>query len=320
MYGELTLVKKSLTDSGVEEEFIVLASELDVPATVPFVYVNGKALVGLDEIKNNLKYELIEGGYIKEDIAEKKDAIQFAKDKASEFSLLTILSAGFIDGLNPCALSMLIFFIGVLSNLNKKDVLKISLVYVLATFLTYTLLGVGLLKFLLYTSFTKGVGLWIYLLTLILCIVAFTLNIYDYINLKKGNLKTLNQLPGNIKKKIHSILEDNVKGKVVVLTVFLSGVFVSLLEFSCTGQVYLPTLTFILSRGEGEVLHYIYLLLYNILFIVPLVIVTVLFIKFNDIDEVTDIVLKRIKNIKLITALIFVVFIIYMLYRISLII
>jgi cytochrome c biogenesis protein CcdA len=51
---------------------------------------------------------------------------------------------------------------------------------------------------------------------------------------------------------------------------------VSILELACTGQVYLPTIIFVTSVPELQVRAFLYLILYNLLFVLPLVIVFIL--------------------------------------------
>jgi len=53
----------------------------------------------------------------------------------------------------------------------------------------------------------------------------------------------------------------------------VTGFIVSLLELACTGQIYLPTLMFISNIPDLKINAIFYLLLYNLMFIVPLVLV-----------------------------------------------
>ncbi len=50
------------------------------------------------------------------------------------------------------------------------------------------------------------------------------------------------------------------------------GFLVSIFEFACTGQVYLPTLAY-LVRIDRQVSAVLFLLLYNLCFILPLLVV-----------------------------------------------
>jgi len=57
---------------------------------------------------------------------------------------------------------------------------------------------------------------------------------------------------------------------------FGAGIMISFLELACTGQVYLPTIIFVSSIPGMRLQAFLYLLLYNLMFILPLVIIFVL--------------------------------------------
>ncbi len=59
-----------------------------------------------------------------------------------------VASTGFLDGIHPCAIAILIFFIAFLLTLHKtfKNIFALGLVYIFVIFLTYLAVGVGLLS------------------------------------------------------------------------------------------------------------------------------------------------------------------------------
>ncbi|MBG85457.1 MAG: hypothetical protein CMO80_00960 [Verrucomicrobiales bacterium] len=59
-----------------------------------------------------------------------------------------------------------------------------------------------------------------------------------------------------------------------VLVAFFMGVTVSFLELAYTGQVYLPTITYMIQSGETGAMGR--LLIYNLAFILPLTIIFIL--------------------------------------------
>jgi len=91
---------------------------------------------------------------------------------------------------------------------------------------------------------------------------------YDFLKAKKGKIKNIKlQLPPSIKKRIHSTIISKGRLKNYAIGSFISGVIVSFLEFVCTGQVYFPTIVFVLNQQRQG---YFYLFLYNLFFIFPL--------------------------------------------------
>src|SRR5690606_15626916 len=82
------------------------------------------------------------------------------------------------------------------------------------------------------------------------------------------------QLPGFLKERIRSVVRSGAKSRRFVAAAFLSGIAISVLELACTGQVYLPTIVYAMKSGYDRAVWF--LLLYNIAFITPLVLVFVL--------------------------------------------
>ena len=81
------------------------------------------------------------------------------------------------------------------------------------------------------------------------------------------------QLPMFLKRYIHKTIREKVRMESIVAGALIAGFIVSILEFACTGQVYLPTITFMVGMEGLKVKAILYLLLYNICFIVPLLFV-----------------------------------------------
>jgi hypothetical protein len=153
--------------------------------------------------------------------------------------------------------------------------------------LTYLAIGFGFFKALYslqgFFLVSKGIYLAIGVLSLFLGFVA----INDYVIYKKtGRTEGLAlQLPRPIKNKIHSIVgayyRKDKKGQDKALSglfasALIVGFLVSLLEAVCTGQLYLPTIVFVLKDGALRAKALTYLILYNLMFIVPLIVVFLL--------------------------------------------
>lgn len=232
---------------------------------------------------NSAEQDTIGGDEIITDdnLANTKDSKSFYRSKFSEITLWAIISAGLIDGINPCAFAVIIFFISFLAvyKYERKEVIAVGLAYCLAVFVTYLLLGLGLFKFLYaYQGFQTVMIVFKYL-TIGLCAIFFVLTLYDFIVYQKTKNadNIVLQLSRSNKEKIHAVtrffLRDKQKNSfLLVCAAFASGMLISLVEAICTGQVYLPTIALILKdTGSGYFLRAVeYLLLYNLMFIMPL--------------------------------------------------
>jgi hypothetical protein len=113
------------------------------------------------------------------------------------------------------------------------------------------------------------------LVTAALALILGVVSLYDYLQFKKkGTTKDAKlQLPPFLKNMIHSAIRKNVKLSNYILMAAVTGFIVSLLELACTGQIYLPTIMFISTIPDLKVNALFYLLFYNLMFILPLVLV-----------------------------------------------
>ncbi len=193
------------------------------------------------------------------------------------FGLAAVAVSGLIDGINPCAFATIIFFISYLSLINRKgrDILWVGGVFALSVFLTYFLIGTGALKMITTLSFLPLIRKIFILVTAALALILGVVSLYDYLQFKKkGTTKDAKlQLPSFLKNMIHSAIRKNVKLSNYILMAAVTGFIVSLLELACTGQIYLPTIMFISTIPDLKVNASFYLLFYNLMFVVPLVLV-----------------------------------------------
>jgi len=193
------------------------------------------------------------------------------------FGLAAVAVSGLIDGINPCAFASIIFFISYLTLIKRKgrEILWVGGIFTLSVFLTYFLIGTGALKMITSLSFLPLVRKIFILVTAALALILGVVSLYDYLQFKKkGTTKDAKlQLPSFLKNMIHSAIRKNVKLSNYILMAAVTGFIVSLLELACTGQIYLPTIMFISTIPDLKVNALSYLLFYNLMFVVPLVLV-----------------------------------------------
>jgi len=250
---------------------------------VPVIFIGDNYLFRDDITFNNLD-ELIQKCLAIETIApwEKvKEKNLTAQDRLiarfQSFGLAAVAVSGLIDGINPCAFASIIFFISYLTLINRKgkEILWVGGIFTLSVFLTYFLIGTGALKMITSLSFLPLVRKIFILVTAVLALVLGVVSLYDYLQFKKkGTTKDAKlQLPSFLKNMIHSAIRKNVRLSNYILMAAVTGFIVSLLELACTGQIYLPTIMFISTIPDLKVNALFYLLFYNLMFVVPLVLV-----------------------------------------------
>ena len=229
---------------------------------------------------------------------EEAHSLQTHETLFSQITLWAIIGAGLADGVNPCAFAVIVFFVSFLAayKYTKKEIVIVGSAYCAAVFLAYVLMGLGAFHVLYAMKAFRYVTLAVQWGMVGLCGVFLLLSIYDFVVYQrtKKSEKMLLQLPTNYKVYIHKVMRFFLKDKHssmwrLLLAAFIVGFVVSGVEAVCTGQVYLPTIVVILKEVNQHFWRATeFLLLYNLMFILPLVLVFVLMLcgkesaTFND--------------------------------------
>ncbi len=230
-------------------------------------------------------------------------------ERFRSFGALTVVAAGLIDGLNPCAFATIVFFISYLSFAGRKgrEILAVGAMFALGVFLTYLGVGVGFLKALAALPFLPAISRYLYGLTALLCLVLAVGSLYDWYQVRRGRPDEMKlKLPTSLRRRINRVIREGANVQAVAGVAFVTGVVISLIELACTGQVYLPTIIFVLGVPALRVRALLYLLLYNVLFVLPLVAVFLLAYWGTSSERLGRFINQRTGAIKLATAGLFV--------------
>ncbi len=249
--------------------------------TTPAVFIGNTAIVGeLDEqqLENIIQKHLKIGvtSRVKEAEAHLGTAESEIINRFHGFGILTVAGAGLLDGINPCAFATIVFFISYMNLVGRgrKEMLIAGGAFTFAVFTTYLLLGLGTLSFMKFLNKFSGVATCVYLFAALLTFGLAGLSLYDAIKAKQGKTKEIFlQLPLVLKQRIHKVIREQTRTSGVIIGAIVIGFVISALELVCTGQVYLPTLTFVAGVDGMRGNAIAYLLLYNLMFIVPLLVV-----------------------------------------------
>lgn len=235
----------------------------------------------------------------------------------ASMSLWAVIGSGLIDGINPCAFAVIVFFISFLTvyGYNRREIVIVGLAYCLAVFGTYLLLGLGLFKVLYALSGFYTVMKIFYYLIALLCFGLFALSVYDFYIYRKTGLSeglTL-QIPKSLKLKINRII-GRLRGqesRSSLWRLFAAalgvGILVSLIEAVCTGQIYVPTIAFIMKDPALRAKAWAYLLIYNMMFIVPLLGVFALSLLGTESEKFNNFLKARLALMKVLLAAVFLV-------------
>ncbi|MHB8071367.1 MAG: hypothetical protein ACYDHF_05395 [Candidatus Cryosericum sp.] len=237
---------------------------------------------------------------------------------SSAVSIGAVLGAGLIDGINPCAFTTLLFFISyiVLRSGSRRRILLTGCSFATGVFCAYFLAGIGLERVVAETSWFSAVARWFYGILGLLSALLATLSFRDAVLTARGHAQDMTlQLPGREKGRIRALIRWAASSRLMPLWAFLVAFPVALLEFLCTGQTYLPTIVLIIA-SEGLHSHAVpLLLLYNLLFILPLLAITVLAAAGVSSERLRSWFTRHLSAAKVLGALLFTLFAILFLAR-----
>lgn len=292
-WGERIVVElRSVDDINVFDELFKYEKQYGATVTAPpAIFVGDKALVGDEVIIAQLN------GAIEKAIAAGAATFNPAAAPASpsqagsageqagvpseilrrfeSFGPGAVAIAGLIDGVNPCAFTTIVFFLSMLAYLKKtrRDMILVGAGFTVGMFAAYFLLGLGLLGAVKVFSVSHGLSTGLACGVAILAFALAGWSLLDAVRcMRSGDSRqaTLG-LPKKVKERIHKIIRTGLTTRGLVIGSLSVGFLVSIFESLCTGQIYLPTIVFMTRTPGMKTAAVGYLLLYNVMFILPLV-------------------------------------------------
>ena len=166
-----------------------------------------------------------------------------------------------VCSVNPCAFSILFLTIVFLFSIKKdrKYVLKVAGTYIFGIFATYVAIGVGVLHVLSFFNVPNGLAKFGAIALLVFSVLSI---LDDYI----PNFPIKMAIPDFIKSSLAEKIE-----KASIPSAFVLGALVGMFEFPCTGGPYLFILG-LLHDNATAYQGFLYLIAYNLVFVLPLVI------------------------------------------------
>ncbi len=173
-----------------------------------------------------------------------------------------VLISSLLDSVHPCSFSILLITIAFLFGLQmtRKKILQLGGLYIFGIFASYLLIGLGLLKVLHLFNTPHFMGK----------LGATILIIFGIVNLLNRffpNVPIKLVLPSVVHRPMAQLME-----KTSMIAVFLLGALVGICQFPCMGGPYLMVIG-LLRDQVTYATGFLYLFLYNIILIVPLVLV-----------------------------------------------
>lgn len=258
---------------------------------VPTTFIDSKVFVGFnqeigDKIEGEIKRCASEGcsdplafthGSVedeKSNTSQKKDIEKISGEYSDSnnpqatamgdtITIGAVISAAAVDAINPCAFAVLIILMTtILSTGDKNKALLSGLAFSTSIFISYLLMGLGLYQAISIT----GLSHTFYTIVAILAIFVGLFNLKDYFAYGKWFVM---EVPLSWRPKMKSLI----KGVTSVPGAFLVGFAVSLFLLPCTSGPYIVILG-LLTKVATQSYAFLLLVLYNLIFILPMIIIT----------------------------------------------
>lgn len=176
-----------------------------------------------------------------------------------------VILGAMADSINPCTIAVLAMLLTtILLQSNRKKVIIAGLLFTTVVYIMYFLMGLGILK----AIESIGLQMIFFLVMTILALIITILEFNAYFNYK----------PGMVSIEMPMIFRPYVKKILAVATsypaVALAAMFCSLFLLPCSSGPYLVILSLLAQAKTVE--HITYLAVYNFVFVLPMLIITLI--------------------------------------------
>ncbi len=179
--------------------------------------------------------------------------------------LPAVVVTGLVDSVNPCAFAVILLLLAFLFTLRQSRgrILKLGLVYIGMIFLVYFTIGLGLLRAVRLSGdphFVARAGTWLLI----------GLGVINLVEFFFPNFPIKLHMPKIAGARTHELIKQ-----ATLPATIAAGFLVGLCTFPCSGGIYVSIIT-LLNAKTTLAWGLAYLGLYNILFVLPLVIILLL--------------------------------------------
>ena len=193
---------------------------------------------------------------------ENKNSLSnFAPDESFMGLFLVITGSAFLDGINPCAFSVLLFFIAFLFSIKKtrQSIWKMGIVYIAAIYSAYFLIGIGIAQAFIISGAP-------HLMAYVGAYLVIGLGVIQILGMVFPKFPIKLRIPVNTKAAMEKWLYRG-----TLPASFIGGFIVGLCTFPCSGGIYVAIIGMLTSsqtyfQGLGWIIWY------NLIFVLPLII------------------------------------------------
>lgn len=235
----------------------------DSELKTPVVFV-GDTLIKGDKRESFRDIEAAVRKALRENTASPLSKLDDKTDLKYKLTIPAVVGAAAVDAVNPCAFAVLTLLLGTILVVkkSKRQVIHAGLAFTCSTYISYLLIGLGLLVAIRIT----GIQYYIYIGVAILAILIGLMNIKDYFWYGKWFSMDVPEAWRPKVKKITSSVTS-------VPGAFSVGFAVSIFLLPCSSGPYIVIIG-MLSNSATRLQSIFLLILYNLIFILPFLLIT----------------------------------------------
>jgi cytochrome c biogenesis protein CcdA len=271
----VNLIKYELTENteNLDLLFFLLDSYgyQNLDYDIPVVFIGNQFFAGESSFDINFKPTLISYLDNNDFYDETEDIINRYYNEAPQptektyIKVPAVIVSALIDSINPCAIGVIVLLVTTLiASKNRRYALMSGIIYIFTIFVVYLLLGLGFI----YLARTIQIPHIFFIIIGAILIILGILSIKDFFWYGKG-------FSLGIPKPITNIIEKNIY-KATIASIIFIGILISIFEATCSGAIYLGILSIISKQGLSAYSLFL-LLLYNFIFILPLLVILLVF-------------------------------------------
>jgi len=279
--------KNTSGNSKCASEFNRICQDNGIPLEergIPMLYFEGQCLMGDQPIIDFFENEGFQN--LENNNSQKNQSV---------ITVPIVISGALVDAINPCAFAVLILLLtAILATGDRKRSLRTGLAFSLSIFISYYLMGLGL-----YSAIASA-GLPFLFMKIIgaLAIVVGLLNLKDYFWYGKGFIM---EVPMSWRPRMKKIIKSTTSP----IGAFFIGFLISLFLLPCTSGPYIIVLGMLGNTATFYTALWM-LLLYNLIFISPMIIITLAVYKGLNPKGLEETRKNKIKLLHLIAGLIMI--------------
>lgn len=220
-------------------------------------------------------------------------------DSTVQLTIPVLIGAAIVDSINPCTIAVMILLIGaVLYSKGRETALYSGLLFSFTIFVMYVLYGFGILHAITAFELTRI----FYIVVTVMALILAVLEVRAFIDYRPGMMAV--EMP----MFLRPYAKEATSKATSPIGVIIAAMFCSLFLVPCSSGPYLLVLGMLAKAATIQTVSY--LLLYNLIFILPMVLMTVaIYLGKTSVEKIHNLKEDYIKYIHLASGIIlFVLF------------